>query len=963
MQASPGAGRALALARTAGIRAGEGRILALVALLFMALEAGRGFGEVGVDTLVVSRFGAGTLPYLFIGLGALSLLAALAYGAALGRLPRTPLMAGILLGAGVVLVAGRLIMAGGTDAVVPMIWLVTYASGAIAGTIAWTVAGAVFDARQAKRLFPLCSGAAIAGSFLGTLGSGPVARGAGTESLIVIEAVLLGLVALLIVSIARTGRARVPPRRGDRSVVGDVRVGLDEVVRSPLFRLIAIAYVLFSVLYFSITYPFLQAASTTFPSEADLATAIGLLSAAVTATSFLVSLTIANRVYARFGVAGAALVLPLVYLAGFGLWLLHFSFATAALVRFTQQVTQRGLSNAAWSAFYNVIPSERRAQVLAFIDGVPGQVGMVLSGILLLGAGSLFAVEQVFWLGAITAAAATAVVVAIRRRYGGSLLGTLRAGLGEQVLEGGPGVAALARDPQVTAALLASLHAPEPTVRRMAASLLGRIGGPGSADALTTALDDIDPGVRVAVLSALPSLPSRDVATEPILARLADPDHAVRAAAARALGVLEVDGIATILGPLGADSSASVRAAVAIALDGRGADPGSVSRLLADPSPDVRYAAIEAVAAVGGLRRGETIAADLLRALDDESPRVRRTAADLLARRDTETDGVVDLLMAGSPRAQDAALLALLGHGPAVQDQVIDWAETQIARATAWRTARVAIEDDGSTRNAPDSAIGFLASVLGRRERQLTDRALGALAVLGASEARGVIRRCIRSTDQETRAQAMEALDSIGERRLARAIVVFLDVEAGATAPSRDMVLHRLVDDDDRWVGMLARRAIEVAGRPDLMAETGRTISEIDTMLLLRRVPLLEELDPEDLQRIATTCAERTYPPGSALMREGDLGYELLVIVEGSVRVVREQADGSERLIRRYESGDHIGELAVLRERPRAASVIAEGDVVRALVIDGENLKAILRERPEAAMAMLATLAERISVQ
>lgn len=98
-------------------------------------------------------------------------------------------------------------------------------------------------------------------------------------------------------------------------------------------------------------------------------------------------------------------------------------------------------------------------------------------------------------------------------------------------------------------------------------------------------------------------------------------------------------------------------------------------------------------------------------------------------------------------------------------------------------------------------------------------------------------------------------------------------------------------------------------------------------------------------------------------MREGDLGNELLVIVEGSVRVVREQADGSERLIRGYESGDHIGELAVLRERPRAATVIAEGEAVRALVIDGENLKAILRERPEAAMAMLATLAERISVQ
>ena len=77
----------------------------------------------------------------------------------------------------------------------------------------------------------------------------------------------------------------------------------------------------------------------------------------------------------------------------------------------------------------------------------------------------------------------------------------------------------------------------------------------------------------------------------------------------------------------------------------------------------------------------------------------------------------------------------------------------------------------------------------------------------------------------------------------------------------------------------------------------------------------------------------------------------------------RLEPDGTERLIRRYEAGDHIGELAVLREAPRAATVIAEGDGVRGLVIGGAGLKAILLERPDAAMAMLATLAERLGTQ
>jgi CRP-like cAMP-binding protein len=169
-----------------------------------------------------------------------------------------------------------------------------------------------------------------------------------------------------------------------------------------------------------------------------------------------------------------------------------------------------------------------------------------------------------------------------------------------------------------------------------------------------------------------------------------------------------------------------------------------------------------------------------------------------------------------------------------------------------------------------------------------------------------------------------------------------------------------LADDVDSWIGRLARRVIEEEVE---MPETSRTLGDLETMLILRRVPLFQDLDPEDLQRIASAAVEHLYPADQAIVREGDIGDELVVIVEGSVRVVRAEPDGTERLIRGYEAGDHFGELAILREAPRAATVIADGDGVRGLVIGGEGLRAILRERPDAAMAMLATLAERISRQ
>ena len=68
--------------------------------------------------------------------------------------------------------------------------------------------------------------------------------------------------------------------------------------------------------------------------------------------------------------------------------------------------------------------------------------------------------------------------------------------------------------------------------------------------------------------------------------------------------------------------------------------------------------------------------------------------------------------------------------------------------------------------------------------------------------------------------------------------------------------------------------------------------SDIDRMLVLRRVPIFEALAPEDLQRVAAAARERGWSEDDELMLEGDVGSELIVIVEGNVRVIHR--DGAE---------------------------------------------------------------------
>ena len=72
------------------------------------------------------------------------------------------------------------------------------------------------------------------------------------------------------------------------------------------------AYVLFAVLMFSLQFPYQTAVANAFEgNDAGLATFVGLEQAGVTAASFVVSIALANPVYARFGVVDAALTLPL----------------------------------------------------------------------------------------------------------------------------------------------------------------------------------------------------------------------------------------------------------------------------------------------------------------------------------------------------------------------------------------------------------------------------------------------------------------------------------------------------------------------------------------------------------------------------------------------------------------------------------------------------------------------------
>jgi len=390
----------------------------LSAVSFVCVAAGALIARAGGDALFLSHFGSGPLPVMYIA-------GAIASGTATYaciRASRRLTTGHIAIVAGCVLVVANLILFA-TFRSFPSFsragaYLVADVSVRIPVFLFWAFASEIFDAPQSRRLFGIIGSAGTAACLPAGLLTGPFARAAGAESLVLVSATLMTGFIAATAALVRSEKGSAP-RSGALATGG--RASARRVVATPQLATIATLAVMTSVVETVVDFQFKSTAAATGSSMA-LANIFGTLYAVSSVASLVIQLLIVHRLLATAGALASLCVLPAALLlseAGI------FRFRSAAWVFVTKALdvtlttTVNGTTR---QLLYRGIRRESRLTARALADGLflPLAIGAA-------GAGLAALSGSISLRGAAVAAAAGCVVwfVIARMAHGAYIAGLI----------------------------------------------------------------------------------------------------------------------------------------------------------------------------------------------------------------------------------------------------------------------------------------------------------------------------------------------------------------------------------------------------------------------------------------------------------------------------------------------------------------------------------------------------------
>lgn len=132
-------------------------------------------------------------------------------------------------------------------------------------------------------------------------------------------------------------------------------------------------------------------------------------------------------------------------------------------------------------------------------------------------------------------------------------------------------------------------------------------------------------------------------------------------------------------------------------------------------------------------------------------------------------------------------------------------------------------------------------------------------------------------------------------------------------------------------------------------------MNERDNFDFLRRVYFFKDLDNEEIRLVALSCSEEEHAPGDILFVEGSTADRFYIVIEGRVEVWKNYYDPKPDLLAVHGPGHFFGEMALVDELPRSATVVAK-DPVKVLYLYRDDFRRLIRERSSIALSVMTAI-------
>ncbi|MFO7752781.1 MAG: Npt1/Npt2 family nucleotide transporter [Desulfobacteraceae bacterium] len=455
---------------------------------------------------------------------------------------------------------------------------------------------------------------------------------------------------------------------------------------------------------------------------------------------------------------------------------------------------------------------------------------------------------------------------------------------------------------------------------------------------------------------------------------------------------------------LSAEPNTSLIPDIIEAIAGIGPDDcNSIIRpFLSHPSEDVRLAALNGLSIEDDITFSEVV-----NRIGDDSGTVSKKAGQVIR---------------NSEYRNNTILIQALGeYGKRLREGVFELLEDlDIKDLDLYRFARKNIESCHiclamgiQIETMPDtSSRALVKQHLFRKKEVLLENVIRVLAIQDKTGRMQAVRRGVYSTDRRQRSNAIELMNESLDKRVVRLILPLLESPSPAIAlekgkkefnvPDFDddgKILFSMLFDSKDWtdivfalvlahdnpnlivrtegnrpghlesagpfreriiqkeIEMIEKRK-EQGGMPD-KENVSAGLSLAERILLLKGVEIFSGLYPGELAAISSVTEEVDYEEGEIVIRQGDSGDTVFLVVKGMVEVLKDKEDGTQRVLDRIGAGDAFGEMALL-EGSRRSATIRTMESSRFLTLHKQEFNETVMEYPGIALKICAVLSRRI---